>query len=317
MSGEQIVSVDEFLNERKGFVKSGDVVMKASKAPSSWNPETRTVHFTMSAEVEDRDRDIVFQAGLDTTEFEKNPVAPLMHRSASFPIGNWQNIQKNLAGRPKRTEGDLVLVKEGLDPDADRLANHIGAGTIRACSIGFIPKMVVKRETPEDKRETYFWPGYEIREATLLECSPVMIPANPAALAKMASEGSVYARELIEEILDNWAKHPETGLIIPKAEFETAHKQATGERTTVVAPEATGILGDIKSILARAFPAPQAESEIAAAEQQRQIEEQNAARAARRAKAEQVEAALQRSVRLNQLKQREATIVARVEAMPS
>lgn len=234
---EQLVSVDEFLSARKAFTKSGDILVKASKAPTTWNPETRSARFVMSAEIEDRDRDVILQAGLNLTEFLKNPVAPLQHRSSGFPVGQWKDVEQILNGRPKRTEGTLVLVEEGVDEDADRLARHIAAGTIRACSIGFIPKTVVKREIPEDKRtEGYYWPGYEIREAELVECSPVTIPAHPAALAKMAADGDVIAREILEDVLDNWVKHPETGLIMPRAEFEAAHKEATGERTTVVLP---------------------------------------------------------------------------------
>lgn len=226
--------IDEFLSAREGFVKSGNVLVKAAKAPASWNPERRSARFTMSTEQEDRDRDIVVQAGLDLTEFLKNPVAPFSHRSYDFPIGSWANVEKNLTGRPKRTEGDLVLLSEGTDEVADRLAGHIAGGTVRACSIGFIPKAVERREVPEDKRDSYFWPGWMIHEAELVECSPCAIPANPGALAKSAAEGDVHAREILEEVLDNWAKHPETGLLIPRAEFEAAFKAAGPVRSSIV-----------------------------------------------------------------------------------
>lgn len=228
-----LVSVDEFMAARKGFLK-GDIVVKASKAPSSWDAKTRSARFVMSAEVEDRDRDIVLQAGLDTEEFMKNAVAPFAHQSRSFPVGTWSDIEKVLTGRPKRTEGTLTLVPEGTDEVADRLAKHISAGTIRACSIGFIPRQVRRREVPEDKAgDPYFSPGYSIEAAELVECSPCVIPANPAAFAKSAAMGDVLAREIIEEVLDNWTKHPETGLLVPRAEFEAAYKEATGERTSV------------------------------------------------------------------------------------
>jgi hypothetical protein len=236
MSDTQLVTVDEFLSSRKDFVKGGNVLMKAAKAPSTWNPEARTARFVMSSEAEDRDRDIVLQAGLDVTEFMKNPIAPFAHRSTDFPIGVWSDVEKNLTGRPRRTEGTLNLVPEGTDGVADRLAFHIGAGSIRACSIGFVPHAVERREVPDNKRDTMFYPGYRILEAELVECSPVAIPSNPAALAKSAAEGDVLAREIIEQILDEWTRHPETGLIVPRAEFEAAYKQATGGRSSVVVP---------------------------------------------------------------------------------
>lgn len=249
----QTVSVDEFLSVRKDFVKSGNVLMKAAKAPSTWNSHDRSARFVMSSEIEDRDRDIVMQAGLDVTEFMKNPVAPFAHRSTDFPIGMWSDVEKILTGRPKRTEGTLNLVPEGTDGVADRLAFHIASGSIRACSIGFVPRSVEQRDVPQDRQSKPYYPGYKILEAELVECSPVAIPSNPAALAKSAAEGDVMAKEIIEQVLDEWMKHPETGLIIPREEFERAHKVATGERTSVVTAEVLPPSTDNRSLIRRAL----------------------------------------------------------------
>lgn len=236
------VSVDEFLNARKDYVRGGDVIMKASRAPSSWDAEKRNARFTMSAEVEDRDRDIVIQAGIDLDAFLKNPIAPFAHQSRTFPVGTWKDVEKVLSGRPKRTEGTLQVLPEGTDELADRLAKHINAGTIRACSIGFVPKTIRKRDVPEDKKnEPYYWPGYSIEAAELVECSPCLIPSNPAAFAKDAQgDDLVLGREIVEEILDNWAKHPETGLIVPREEFEAAYKALTIPKTSHQVSVATG-----------------------------------------------------------------------------
>jgi hypothetical protein len=230
---DKLTSVDEFLNARKDFVKSGDVLVKASSAGSTWDPEKRSMSFVMSAEVEDRDRDIVYQSGLTVDEFLKNPVGFFNHRSYGRPHGTWSDIQK-INGRPKRTEGKFTCAPEGVNPDADALALDMGAGLIKACSIGFRPKAVKKREIPDDKKDLpYYWPGYDILEAELLECSPCTIPSNPAALAKAAASGNVIARELIEEVLDNWHKDPATGLLMKRSDFEAAHKDATGNRISV------------------------------------------------------------------------------------
>ncbi len=69
---------------------------------------------------------------------------------------------------------------------ADRLAIHFAAGSVRACSIGFMPTSIERREVPEDEQGGYFYPGYMIHSAELYECSPCTVPANPAALAKAA-----------------------------------------------------------------------------------------------------------------------------------
>ena len=225
------ISIDEYLSARKDFVRGGDVVVKAAKSPASWDDNTRSARFVMSSEAVDRDKDIVVQAGLDIAEFAKNPVGFFAHRQRDFPVGQWSDIEKVLKGRPARTEGTLTFLPEGGDKDADRAAFHVKHGFIKTCSIGFMPTKIKRREADGEE-----WPGYMIEASKLLECSVVPIPANPDAMAKavQGNEEFVMARDVVEDILDNWAKHPETGLIVPRAEFETAYKTLTGDRTSVV-----------------------------------------------------------------------------------
>ena len=253
---DNLISVDEYIGARQAQTKDGDIVVKANRQPSSWDAKARTVRFTMSAEIEDLDKDIIKQEGLAIEQFLKNPVALLMHSSRNFPVGTWEDITKNLGGRPKRTEGTLRLMKEGEEELADRLARHIGAGTIRACSIGFLPKAVKRREPPKEQKDEYGFYGYEILEAELLECSPVTVPANPAALAKMAAEGDVLASETIALVLDTWAKNG-AGLIVPRSEFEEAHKQASGNPTSIVLPAhlSEGTRSALKAALEKDEPA--------------------------------------------------------------
>jgi len=234
------VSIDEYLGsrgyggvERKHFARDSGVIIKAAPTgivKAKFDKEAGTIRFVMSAEIEDRDRDIVVQAGLDTTEFEKNPVAPWSHRAGDPPVGTWSDLEKTLTGRPKRTEGTLTLVQG--EPMADRLAIHFAAGSVRACSIGFMPTSIERREVPEDQQGSYFYSGYMIHEAELYECSPCTVPANPAALAKAAAEGDVMAREMIEEVLDTWTI--DNGLIVPRKAFEDAHRGAGPTKSTVV-----------------------------------------------------------------------------------
>jgi HK97 family phage prohead protease len=234
------VPIDEYLNsrgyggvERKQFARDTGVILKAAriieKAPK-FDKDAGTMRFVMSAEVEDRDRDIVVQAGLDTSEFEKNPVAPWSHRAGDPPVGTWSDIEKTLTGRPKRTEGTLTLVQG--EPMADRLAIHFAAGSVRACSIGFMPTSIERREVPEDQQGDYFYPGYMIHAAELYECSPCTVPANPAALAKAAAGGDAMAREMIEEVLDTWTI--EKGVLMPRKAFEAAYDVSTKDRTVVL-----------------------------------------------------------------------------------
>src|SRR4051794_9093205 len=123
---DKLTSLDEFLSARKQFVKSGDILIKASRgAARSWDKEKRSVRFTMSAEVEDRDRDVIHHAGIRIDAFNENPQAFFNHRSYGRPVGTWSHVEKVLTGRPKRTEGTLTLAPDGINQDADYLALDI------------------------------------------------------------------------------------------------------------------------------------------------------------------------------------------------
>jgi HK97 family phage prohead protease len=240
---EKNVSLDEFLSRRKASARDG-VVFKVAKAPVSWNKETRTGRFVMSTQDKDRDDDIVYTAGIDLSGFSANPICLLNHRSAD-PIGTWANVTKS----ERSMEGDAVLGPAGTTAEIDKAAGLIGAGILRASSIGFIPK-TVKRIVMEDGSPTW---SYEIVECELVECSIVSVPANPMALAKDAGDLGLCFR-FIEEVLDTYAKDPATGLIVPKAEYEAAQKALSGNRTTVVGgfdPDAVDSKGLIERIADR------------------------------------------------------------------
>lgn len=225
---EKLISVDEFMSKRAPSAKG--TIVKAAKAPATWDGEKRSAVFTMSTQQEDRDGDIVFTAGIDTSEFEKNPVALLFHKSREFPVGTWSDIRK----QPQRLEGTCTFIPEGIEEDADSAAKLVAAGVLRACSIGFIPKTVALR-TMDNGEPTW---SYEIRECELVECSIVPIPANPGALVKSADGDSRLAKELLEQVLDEWAKTPE-GLLVPRAEYEKTYKVVIEKIAPPPAPPAS------------------------------------------------------------------------------
>lgn len=228
--------MDEYLSSQKGAVKGGNTVLKAFKSPSSWDPGTRSCVFTVSAEIEDRDKDIIYQEGLDFSEFLKNPTALMFHNGRSWPIGKWSDIAPNLSGRPKRTEGKLTVLPEGVEPDADRAARHVEHGTIKTVSIGFIPKEIERREVPQDKRDGYYYPGYHIRSAEIVEISLVPIPSLRQALAKDTGDAMAMPRDVISEFLDGFCKMP-SGIIVPVeevAKWEKAFLERSGNPSSVV-----------------------------------------------------------------------------------
>lgn len=230
------ISKDEVISKRQGHIREGSrgpMMTKAFKSPPSWNPEKKSARFVMSSESIDRYRDSVVQAGLDITRFNENPQALLFHNSRSWPIGNWSDVQKLLNGRPKRTEGTLAFVPDGVDEDADRAARHVAVGTLRTVSIGFIPNWDEVEMILDDEEQ---WTGgFRYPESELIECSLVPVPAQPDALVKDAGGDWTLAKEIIEDILDNWAKTPE-GLLMPRAEYEAKHLDLVNQSRSVVIP---------------------------------------------------------------------------------
>lgn len=233
------VSADEVQSKRQEFMGENGALVKATPPleiqtkGSSWNNDDRTAIFTMSAEAPDRMGDIVVQEGLNLDNFVKNPQALLFHNSRSWPIGTWKDVNKNLTGRPKRTEGTMKVLGEGIDPDADRAARHIAAGTMRSVSIGFRANWDAV-EAIRDADGRYL--GYRFNDTELLECSLVPIPAMQLALMKEVTPSvlSMEHRELIEMTLDTFARDPVTKQLMRRDELERIHKDASPARTIVI-----------------------------------------------------------------------------------
>jgi hypothetical protein len=229
------ISADEAQAKRKEHVREtdrGTAVVKAAKAPASWDKEARSARFVMSTAAIDRYGDIVVTEGLDTTEFERNPVGLLFHNSRTWPVANWANLEKIIKGRPPRLEGDFVLLPAGGPiKEIEETEWMLSQGGMRACSIGFIPDWSeVEMILDDDERWTG---GLRFVKSELVECSYVAVPAAPGALVKHA-DNMRLAKELIEDILDNWQRTPE-GLLMPRADYEKAYKVAV-EKLSPVKP---------------------------------------------------------------------------------
>lgn len=231
------VSADEVQNKRKSQTKSvagGMAVVKGLTSPRTWDDEKRNAKFIMTTEQVDRYGDIVGQAGMDLKNFEQNPQGLLFHNSRSWPVGQWSDITKVLSGRPKRTEGVLNFLPEGVDVDCDRAANHVKHGTIKTVSIGFIPDWEEVDAVLDDNED---WIGFRFNKSELIECSLVPVPANPGALVKDARGDDVLARNLVEDVLDTWTRTPE-GLLIPIKEYEQLHFEMGGNKTSIIVDKA-------------------------------------------------------------------------------
>lgn len=228
------ISIDEYLSKRSLSVNDG-IVYRAAKMPKTFDGQTRSAVFVMTDETTDSYGDTVRAKGADLTRFESNPICLLNHRS-DLILGNWSDVQK----KPKRIEGRATLAAEGTAPHIDMAYGLMEQGILRAASIGFMP---TKLERKLDDKGEPTW-AYDILEWEMYECSIVAVPSNPAALAKSIKEGNMLARDFLEEVLDTYTKTA-AGLIVPRAELEAAHKDATGGKTSILT---TTIELDAKSL---------------------------------------------------------------------
>jgi hypothetical protein len=233
-------SLDEFMSKRRSHVgKTSDgkeVVFKGFKAPPSFNPDERSAEFVMSSERIDRDGDIVRQKGLGIVEFRKNPQGLLFHSSRSWPVGSWSDVKKDLKADPPNTSGKFnFLPAGGPVAEVDQAFWMVQHGAIRTVSIGFMPLDLEVIEHPEGSGAPWSW-GYDITKAELYECSLVPIPAQPDAIAKgLIEQGEMApAREFIEQALDEWARDPRTGVLVPKGELETIYARFFGKHAKTV-----------------------------------------------------------------------------------
>lgn len=239
------ISVEEYLAKRSLSVRKTDnLLLRAAKPMESFDPEKRSAQFVMTDESVDSYGDEVKADGANLKRFKQNPIALRNHRYDAM-IGTWSKLIKE----NQSILGTVTLAEEKSSPIVDETFSFMRQGILRAASIGFMPTEI---EMKRDKDGNALW-EFIIHEWELYECSVVSVPANANALAKSMAEGSTLCRDIIEEVLDNYAKN-DAGLIVPMADFEKAHKQGSGNRTSIVfelkdlSPEFLKQLGDLAKI---------------------------------------------------------------------
>jgi HK97 family phage prohead protease len=126
--------------------------------------DSGTFEVIVSTDNEDRQGEILDQAGLNTEFYLTNPVVLWAHDYHSLPIGITESITK---------EGNKTIAKGRFAPEeansfAQQVRKLYDAGIVRTTSVGFIAKEMK---------------GNVITSSELLEFSFVPVPANPYALS--------------------------------------------------------------------------------------------------------------------------------------
>ena len=154
----------------------------------------RTVKFTITTDDVDRERDIIDPAGVDTSDFEKNPVVMFAHSHHDLPIGKAVHLSK----QPGKIEATVEFATEGQNPQAERVFQLVKGGFLNATSIGFRPLEWVFNE---ERR------GVDFTAVELLEFSIVPVPANAHALIANTDKGvdAGLLKRWADEILKGYA----------------------------------------------------------------------------------------------------------------
>jgi hypothetical protein len=154
----------------------------------------RSVQFTISKEVTDRDGDILRAGGVDFSNYMKNAVFLSFHNTREFPLGKvtkfWVegNSVKAIVYFPTLEElsSDPAQASEKAKL-VDFTYHCYKTGMLNAVSVGFIPL-----EWTETKD------GYDITKWELLEFSAVAVPANQDAIAEaVKSFGDDFAKDFV------------------------------------------------------------------------------------------------------------------------
>jgi hypothetical protein len=151
--------------------------------------EDRVLQYTITNETTDRYGDIVRAAGVDLTNYKREPVVHLAHDTSKFPVGN--SIKTWYDSNDKSIKSWALFVDDrvdrtGLSETAFRFASN---GHMKGASVGFLP---TESNSPSSKEERDALglgeQGREYRKCELLEYSICSIPCNPSALTTMSKK---------------------------------------------------------------------------------------------------------------------------------
>lgn len=175
---------------------TGQLVYKAVASSAGFevkvvDNEQRVLRFVISKEIRDRDGDIVRQRGIDTTNYQKNPVVFWGHQSWSFPIAKTIKLKKEKGADGiwlTWADAQFASLAEQGHAEAELAFALCRDGYVNAASQGFriaTWKQLVDALLTEDEvaaRNAGQWiRGIDIVTSELYEWSPVGIPANPGA----------------------------------------------------------------------------------------------------------------------------------------
>lgn len=142
--------------------------------------EKRQIEFTVTKRVVDRDGDLLEPLGMDTKDFEKNPVVMTHHNiHGGLPVGRVVNINKMKSEVRMTVE---FATKEDYEY-ADQIYRLVKGKFLNAVSIGFLYDYR-DIERPKDMKVSGKKVERLYKKYSIYELSIVPVPANQDALRK-------------------------------------------------------------------------------------------------------------------------------------
>ena len=218
----------------------------------------RTVRFTISKEVVDRDGDILRASGVDFTNYMKNPVFLSFHNSREFPLGKvvrfWVEGNTVKADVYFPTVEELSTHPEQASEKAklvDFTYHCYKTGMLNAVSVGFIP---LEWEEIKDGNMII---GWDIKRWELLEFSAVAVPANQDAIAE-----AVKSFGLDESVVKEYLTIEKSGRKISAETRAVLDKiKACGDKLDECQRTLKGCGDELRKLLAELDDVPEPEPE--------------------------------------------------------
>lgn len=220
----------------------------------------------------DRDEEIILAEAWNIEAFKRNPIFLFAHASRSADpqniLGRVENVQKTTAG----LVADFAYDTD-INPKAALVFAQVQRGTLRAYSVGFIPKGWVTDYSPREQIDALPEHARKALESgkafvvytnvELIEISQVPVPSNPDAMIASVKAARLAELKQLEEQMNN-EKTPATP---EKAVESAAELKASPDMEAIVKAAVQPLVDQVAALteqVAKLAPAPAEEPDVVA-----------------------------------------------------
>jgi HK97 family phage prohead protease len=170
---------------------------------------------TITTESIDRDGEVLISQGMDTSEFDLNPVVFYNHDYAQ-PVGRITGLKRG----KNKIDATIEFAKRPADFEGsyfpEFVESLVSQGIVKGISVGFVPLEGGVRKASKQDREQF---GDRVRQVyskwKLYEVSIAPLPANPNALVTAVRKGLVN-REDVKTFIGEIPEQRRIEIVVPK-----------------------------------------------------------------------------------------------------